>query len=340
MGEYYGTPVTALSLHDGWMDINIETDEEMTPQVKFYPPWTSGTKIVLEEDSFLKKDKFSYKRKWGTNEFKVKGHFSNCVNFEESYSVWNPALQFVETVKGRLIERGIPVEGQSQVYDAPLNVETTYLFSHHSFALSELAQVLMKESQNHYADCFLKTTARQMTGEGSFKKGSELATQFILESMGISTLDTQNKQDKIGFSMLDGSGLSSHNAIQPQHLVALLKYGMNQPYWEKWLNTFPIMGLDGTLEKRDSQDGLTKGRVWAKTGYIFRSRALSGYLETLDGEPIVFSIILNNYSCPTKKVNQAQDDICALMIRLKGNRQVKNDIQNRYKFTHALNGHQ
>ncbi|PIE03681.1 MAG: D-alanyl-D-alanine carboxypeptidase/D-alanyl-D-alanine-endopeptidase [Acidobacteria bacterium] len=321
-GTYYGTPVSALSLNDGWVDIRVETDSMAVPRMNFFPEATGDVFVFFEED--LSKLTESHEepdvlRQWGTNNFTLKGRWLPCESFELSRSVWDPALQYVQVVKRALEEEGVQVHGTSRVVDQLPQAELVYLFSHDSPSLSELAKVLMKESQNHYADCFIKTTAKRMTGEGSFENGAMLSEALIQKALENMPWDKQRQ----GFNMKDGSGLSTHNAVQPIQLAALLNRGLSAPYWRQWLKSMPIMGVDGTLKRRGSKDGRTKGRVWAKTGYIFRSRALSGYLETLDGEPLVFSILANNYSCPTRRINQVQDNVCSVLMTLKANKKVK-----------------
>ena len=53
-----------------------------------------------------------------------------------------------------------------------------------------------------------------------------------------------------------------------------------------------------------------EGNVHAKTGYINRVRCLSGYVTTLDGEMLVFSMMANNYTVPTALANRLQDQVC------------------------------
>ena len=42
-------------------------------------------------------------------------------------------------------------------------------------------------------------------------------------------------------------------------------------------------------------------------------RALSGYVQTADGEPLVFSIVANNFDVPAATITQVED---AIVVRL------------------------
>ena len=54
------------------------------------------------------------------------------------------------------------------------------------------------------------------------------------------------------------------------------------------------------------KDTPAAGRVWAKTGSMSNVRSLSGYLMTLDGEPLVFSFMATGFRVPV--VTDRRDD--------------------------------
>jgi len=53
-----------------------------------------------------------------------------------------------------------------------------------------------------------------------------------------------------------------------------------------------VAGVDGTLAGR-FKDSPLKGRVWAKTGTLNETNALSGYLNAASGRILAFSILVN-----------------------------------------------
>jgi serine-type D-Ala-D-Ala carboxypeptidase/endopeptidase (penicillin-binding protein 4) len=54
--------------------------------------------------------------------------------------------------------------------------------------------------------------------------------------------------------------------------------------------------------------------VRAKTGTIDKARALSGYVTTADGEMVLFSIIANNYTVPTREVDRIAELIVERLV--------------------------
>ena len=100
----------------------------------------------------------------------------------------------------------------------------------------------------------------------------------------------------------DGSGLSSLDAINTKELVRLLVYMRNKgKYPTEFYSSFPDAGKEGTL-KDYFKDPLFNSRLKAKSGSMTRVRSFAGYFTTLSGKKMVFSIIINNFSGPSKKI--------------------------------------
>jgi D-alanyl-D-alanine carboxypeptidase/D-alanyl-D-alanine-endopeptidase (penicillin-binding protein 4) len=76
----------------------------------------------------------------------------------------------------------------------------------------------------------------------------------------------------------------------------------------EWRNTFPIAGVDGTLEGRFVKSPL-KGKMWAKTGTLDEVNTLSGYLTASSGKTLAFSILVNGRRPGNDADGQAIDRI-------------------------------
>jgi D-alanyl-D-alanine carboxypeptidase/D-alanyl-D-alanine-endopeptidase (penicillin-binding protein 4) len=92
----------------------------------------------------------------------------------------------------------------------------------------------------------------------------------------------------------EGSGLSRKNVVTPHAVVQLLMHMNRHPSAKEWRDSLPVGGVDGTLKSRFTT-APTKGNVRAKTGSLRHVAALSGYVTTLTGEPLAFSILVNQY---------------------------------------------
>ena len=97
-------------------------------------------------------------------------------------------------------------------------------------------------------------------------------------------------------------------------IVKILKYVFNQKpeLYEILYNSFPIAGVDGTLEYRMKNTSAEKN-VHAKTGTLSGVSTLSGYLTTKNNHTIAFSILMQNYVGSSTKAKEFQDEICKIL---------------------------
>jgi len=210
----------------------------------------------------------------------------------------NPTRFFVGSFAAALADRGMVVSGGSADLDdageaAKPGANRRVIARHMSPPLSVMAGRLMKASQNFYAETLLKTIGHVATGQGSSDAG-RLALRETLETW-------QVPADAI--VMYDGSGLSRYNYVTAGALVDILTHvWKDEALRGPFLATLPVGGHDGTLASRMTHPDLTR-RVQAKTGTIANMRALSGYLDTVSGEKIVFSIIANHFTAPSARVD-------------------------------------
>jgi D-alanyl-D-alanine carboxypeptidase/D-alanyl-D-alanine-endopeptidase (penicillin-binding protein 4) len=224
-------------------------------------------------------------------------------------TVPNPTLFFVGAMRDALAARGIVIargawdvdDLNGQVADGP----RTMVARRESAPLSSLASRLMKDSQNFYGEMILKAVGRAADRPGTTAAGRD-AARDALAALGIAS---------DSYVMHDGSGLSRYDYVTADAIVTLLAAiwrddGMREPF----LASLPVAGRDGTLSER-MRDPALAGRVQAKTGSIANMRALSGYLITAAGERLVFSMIANHFTAPTRDVDAVME---AILRRIAG----------------------
>ncbi|UYY58209.1 D-alanyl-D-alanine carboxypeptidase/D-alanyl-D-alanine-endopeptidase [Sphingomonas sp. S2-65] len=139
-----------------------------------------------------------------------------------------------------------------------------------------------KTSQNLHAELLLRRIALQ-TGSGSIADG-QVRIDAMLSGAGL---------PRTAYDFSDGSGMSTYNRIAPRGMVTLLRWIAAQPWGGAWRATLPIGGVDGTLARRFKGTAL-EGRVFAKTGTLNGTSALSGYLVARSGRTLSFSLIAND----------------------------------------------
>ena len=60
-----------------------------------------------------------------------------------------------------------------------------------------------------------------------------------------------------------------------------------------------------------------ENNVHAKTGSVANARSLSGYVRTVDGRMLIFSVLSNNWTIPANDVTRVQDAIAARLAALQ-----------------------
>jgi D-alanyl-D-alanine carboxypeptidase/D-alanyl-D-alanine-endopeptidase (penicillin-binding protein 4) len=92
-----------------------------------------------------------------------------------------------------------------------------------------------------------------------------------------------------GLFAVDGSGLSDQNRVT----CSLVHDALELPAHKATIRaSMPVSGESGTL-RSVFRNTPWEGRIRAKTGYLARSSALSGYFSTDRGVEITFALIIN-----------------------------------------------
>jgi D-alanyl-D-alanine carboxypeptidase/D-alanyl-D-alanine-endopeptidase (penicillin-binding protein 4) len=210
----------------------------------------------------------------------------------------SPAAYFLRALREGLASEGIEVKGRSQI---PSEETDPVLKPGMPEGLRELASIpsapvsmrvreMMKPSDNLQAQLLLLTVgARSPSALAAGVDTSEIAGVRVLESFltGIGIRRTE-------FFFEEGSGLSRKNAATPHAIVQLLVHMSKHRAAREWMDSLPIGGVDGSLKGRFTA-GPLKGNVRAKTGSLQHVAALSGYVHTASGDPLAFSILVNEF---------------------------------------------
>jgi D-alanyl-D-alanine carboxypeptidase len=168
-------------------------------------------------------------------------------------------------------------------------------------SLTSVARRIFKPSDNHLAELLLKYLP---LATGREELSPEALAGEVWADRGLVVG---------GMCWRDGSGLSRRDLMTPAFTVRLLDWMNAESRWRvQFMEALPIAGVDGTLRGR-MKDTPARGRVRAKTGTLTGVSALSGYALTRDGEPIVFSIMMNDFTCDISRMRRLQDQICAVL---------------------------
>jgi D-alanyl-D-alanine carboxypeptidase/D-alanyl-D-alanine-endopeptidase (penicillin-binding protein 4) len=212
-------------------------------------------------------------------------------------AVQSPVRYYLSALKHVLSGQGIDtlfcVIKEKKNYASPT---LSLQWIHSSPELSELLKPVLKESKNLYAETLTRTLGFSRLGEGTFDKGRRVV-EDTLEQMGI---------EKGSYSYADASGLSRLNLASADTFVRILEYMHQHQHFQSFYSALAIAGVDGTLEHRLKETG-AQNNLHAKTGTSSNVSAISGYLETSDGEMLAFSMIANNFLVGKDAAEQLQN---------------------------------
>jgi len=172
--------------------------------------------------------------------------------------------------------------------------------------LRDVLKRIEKPSQNQLAEILFKTVALERTGVGRADSARAVVQRQLVE-WGI---------PPEAIAVRDGSGLSRHDYIAPRTLVKILDIMRRASAFSAFYESLPIAGVDGTIASR-MRNTPAANNVRAKTGTVDKARSLSGYVTTADGQMLVFSLLCNNYTVPTRAVERVQDAIAVQLASLR-----------------------
>lgn len=148
--------------------------------------------------------------------------------------------------------------------------------------LADDLRVINKVSQNVHAELILRRVGLR-SGTGAIADGIT-EVRAMLNRAGVA---------RTSYDLSDGSGMSTYNRVTPRAMVTLLRWIAARPWGAAWRATLPVGGVDGTLAKRFRGTSL-QGRIFAKTGSLNATNALSGYLIARSGRTLLFSAYAND----------------------------------------------
>jgi D-alanyl-D-alanine carboxypeptidase/D-alanyl-D-alanine-endopeptidase (penicillin-binding protein 4) len=337
----YGAPVSALTISDNelrlTMSPGVAPGKVGTAVLEQAIPYYMIQGEVMTVASKAQATGMQVERVPGSHNLRVFGSMAVGDKPDvEEVAIEDPADYAAQALRAALIDRGIMVKGGAGprhlmtddargflnathsdngeknhleggveiaaclVGPPPLPGESV-LATHQSASLAQDIQFTNKVSQNLHAELLLHRLGRVVScHQGSTADGARMVRAFLMHA-GIDPND---------FVFYDGSGLSSHDLVTPRATAKLLQYATTQPWFADWKVSLPVGGEDGTLGGRFAKPPL-KDHLFAKTGTLGESRALSGYLDAASGRTVIFSIMVDNHLPGGSSDREVMDKIVA-----------------------------
>ncbi|WP_064605819.1 serine-type D-Ala-D-Ala carboxypeptidase [Photobacterium sp. J15] len=207
-----------------------------------------------------------------------------------NFAVQNTVDYTAAVIRSELKRAGIRFNGEIMRND---NARGKRIARHSSAPLSELLDTMVKDSDNLIADNLAKTLGhRYFNQKGTFTNGVAAIKTILLEQASI---------DLSAAVMVDGSGLSRNNRLTAAQMMEVLTYYYRNDKQLKLLSTLPISGQTGTLRYRQSiRHQPLSGQIAAKSGSLFGTHNLAGFITTKSGKQLMFVHLVSNYHPPEK----------------------------------------
>ncbi len=313
---YYASQISALSLSPnedydaGTVIVEVTPSEDDSEAEVTVVPETDYVNIVNNTEMVPAGESrsISIVRDRGTNDIIIEGTMPEDGSLQRSWvTVWEPTGYAVDVFKKSLEEQGIDFIGNSDVRLDETPEDASILTSRDSMPLDELLIPYMKLSNNGHGEVLVKEMGKVVHDEGSWNRGLDVVNDTI-DGLGVNA-------DTIYFH--DGSGMSHVNHIPANEVAELLYQVQDQSWFPAFEYSLPVAGesdrfVGGTLRNRMTE-GPAQGNVTGKTGTLNTVSALSGYVTTMDGEDLIFSVIINNFISPSSNIKSIEDEIATML---------------------------
>jgi len=311
IGYDYGSGTSGLSFCENLTYFEIEAGEVVGDPVRITPvgPYSPYMTYINEALTGEKGD--------GDNTEYYASSISPVGKFVGTYGIDAKPRTLVQSNKygpatcasefaAFLRTRGVGCKGVTDVRAmaaesaVPPQKNLTYIAETFSPELRRIVKVTNTISNNFFAETIFKmvgkTLMERKTGEPCMGISYSTATRIIkeyLQDRGVSTY---------GYTQDDGSGLSRQNYVSPRFFTRFYEMMAGSPDFKEYLQTFPGPGRPGTLQGvLRKADPAIKKTIYAKSGSLSSVRCYAGYVDSQRGL-IRFAILVNNYDCPTSKV--------------------------------------
>lgn len=313
LGSYYGQGSSGLNFCENFVRFNVRPGQEpggpvsikqlypLTPWMKLENEATTSVAGRGDELYFYTTDFSSTGVMRGSYAVDKKPKTLCCANKQAELSC---ATEFLKYLNANGISGGKAVGAPKGAGSDKLEI----LGSGTSVPLSRIARFTNVDSNNLYAECLFRALGRELTGSACYDS-CEVAIHRVLASMGLGSELAH---------IVDGSGLSRKNYISPSFFCRFLAAMMDSPAWEPFLASLPHPAVNGTLRKGFGCLPVEmRERISMKSGSMNGVRCYSGYYLPLSGEPLIFSVMVNNCTASSAELSRVTAGIIAALLSEK-----------------------
>ncbi|MGY8526111.1 D-alanyl-D-alanine carboxypeptidase/D-alanyl-D-alanine endopeptidase [Paracidovorax citrulli] len=175
---------------------------------------------------------------------------------------------------------------------------------HYGLPLADIIRDINKYSNNVMARQLFLTIGAEIEDDGP---GSTIAAaRAIKEWLSHQGLDMPT------LVLDNGSGLSREERVSAYDMARLLQQALASEAAPVFLNSLPVLGVDGTLRNRLTGSPAA-GHGYLKTGTLADVKAIAGYVDAMDGRRYVVVNLVNHGNAA--RAQEAQDALLEWVYR-------------------------
>ncbi len=310
VGAAYRSPIGAVSVNFNAISVEVEPGDAIGSPAKITvsPPNNYVEVINRTETVYGQYPQVEVRARPGDDGMRliVDGVVGNNANAMTRRKRIDDPPAFAGSVVAEAM-RMVGIEFDGDVTRGRIPDDGTKLVDHQSKPLMLSLRAMNKWSNNFIAEQLLRVVG-VVDDEPSTWEAARLRASRTLVDYGL---------DEGTYNLHNGSGLYDGNELSPRQIVTLLDAMRDHPYGAEFASTLAIAGVDGTLRRR-LDDGVTEANLRGKTGTLRNVTALSGYVQTVSGRNVGFSIMFNDPPRRAWNYRDDQDDIARAIAEFDG----------------------
>ncbi len=302
IGNYYGAGASGISYGDNKYEIILAKQKDSSTKIVSH---SSGLNLKINNEVMSKgsgDNAYVYAMPLNTSSINIYGTIPSNANTFKIYAAHpNPKIYFQYQFEKFLMANQIQIlNTKNNVNNFNLNAKQLYI--QFSPVLKEIIYYTNQESDNHYAETIYKYLAYHLYGKGTNDNALKALTAIY----------KKHNIEMNQINLYDGCGLSRFNGISCNFINSILKLMYTKIDGEDaFFNSMPLSGQQGSMKSFGKGTAL-ENNMRAKTGYIEKVRAYAGQFKNKSGDTILFSIMINNYTCSASEARKLLEKICLM----------------------------
>lgn len=308
---YFGTPAKTVIIDENQIPIGITPDELLGQKVEIHLLRDDIHIPITHEVITASKQAANTLCQLNVelNPINNGVHLYGCwpINDEQKQTTLkvalaNPELRAQQIIYEYLAQQNIRLQGK---INSGAAFGPDVLSAYQSPPLHELNAVIMKQSNNLYADSLAKILGKKQYQLGTLQAGSEAIKQTLINKL---KLDIHN------IRLFDGSGNSTYNQVTPLSVAMLLQAMYDNPQYQR--DYLTMQQVDNAHPFYNRLPENVSGSFYIKTGSMTGVNNITGYIKTKSGKTLIVVCLLNQLPSDKTKARAFEQQLLTYLMKI------------------------